>query len=92
MNGCILKENKKSSNICQLSSMYVQRASKLLDQFKKKAMLYRTNALLVPHGDDFRFGDAREVHLQFDNLRRIFDYVNAHPELNTRVRHSAALL
>ena len=92
MNGCILKDNKKCSNIYQLSSMYEQRASKLLDQFKKKATLYRTNALLVPHGDDFRFGDAREVHYQFDNLRRLFDYVNTHPELNTRVRHSAALL
>lgn len=63
----------------------MRRAELLVDQFKKKAALYRTRALLVPHGDDFRFSDAREVHLQFDNLMFLFDYINSHPEFNTQV-------
>ena len=39
----------------------------------------------MPHGDDFRFSDPREVHLQFDNLMLIFDYINSHPEFHTQV-------
>ncbi|CAL1541845.1 unnamed protein product, partial [Lymnaea stagnalis] len=40
----------------------------LWEQFQKKATLYRTDALLVPHGDDFRYGSESEWSQQFDNL------------------------
>ena len=61
------------------------RAKLLIEQFKKKAQLYRTDALLVPHGDDFRFIRNIEVHRQFDNLQRLIQYINLHPELHTTV-------
>ena len=57
----------------------------ILDQYRKKAQLFRTNVLLVPLGDDFRYGMSSEIHDQYDNYRRIFTYFDDHPELNVKV-------
>ncbi|OVA16242.1 Glycoside hydrolase family 38 [Macleaya cordata] len=63
-----------------------EQALKLLDQYKKKSTLYRTNTLLVPLGDDFRYISIDEAEAQFRNYQMLFDFINSNPDLNAEAK------
>lgn len=50
----------------------------LLDQYQKKASLYRGNAVLVPLGADFAYKSSEEAEAQFVNYQLMMEYINEH--------------
>ncbi|CAB9502125.1 Alpha-mannosidase 2 [Seminavis robusta] len=74
--GCPWRKNPKEITDSNLQ----ERSMLLLDQYLKKASLYRSNVVIAPLGDDFRYQTAEEAELQFTNYQKIFDYINTHVE------------
>ncbi|VEL35193.1 unnamed protein product, partial [Protopolystoma xenopodis] len=67
----------------------VNRAAALADQYRKKAVLFKTgNIVLVPLGDDFRFLSTKEWDIQVSNYRKLIQYYDDHPELRITLRFS----
>lgn len=65
-----------------------QRADLLVNEWRKKAELYQTNAILIPHGDDFRYITQDEWDAQRKNLQRLFRYINNERNYNIHVKFS----
>lgn len=58
----------------------------ILDQWRKKAQLYRSNVLMFPLGDDFRYDRANEWDNQYQNYEILIDYINNNDAWNAEVR------
>jgi hypothetical protein len=67
-------------------SNVAERSAKLLDQYRKKATLYRTRHVLAPIGNDFEFMRAEYAENQFKNYQAIFDHMNSNPSMNVHAR------
>ncbi|KAH7722410.1 mannosidasealphaclass 2Amember 2 [Aphelenchoides avenae] len=65
-----------------------QYAELLAGQYRKLRPYYSTNAIIVPVGDDFFFGSVQDWSQTHTIYRKIFDYINGHPELRIKVKFS----
>ena len=67
-----------------------ERASTLLDQYRKKSQLYgdknNHNIVLIPLGDDFRYTDMQEAHDQFENYEKIIQHINSNEHYNAHIQ------
>ncbi|XP_053687178.1 alpha-mannosidase 2 [Sabethes cyaneus] len=63
-----------------------KKAELILDQWRKKSVLYRTRNVLIPLGDDFRYTHSTEWEEQRVNYEKLFDYMNNEPSLNVEAK------
>ncbi|XP_052756455.1 alpha-mannosidase 2 [Galleria mellonella] len=63
-----------------------ERAHLILDQWRKKAQLYRSNVVMFPLGDDFRYDRANEWDNQYGNYEMLIDYINNNDAWNAEVQ------
>ena len=79
----------------RLTPVCSSRAELLLDQYRKKAQLYRTNVLFVQLGDDFRYVTMNEAKSQYENYDRLMTYMNKqtdwHVDVSAMLGRSAML-
>ncbi|XP_071128530.1 alpha-mannosidase 2-like [Mytilus edulis] len=60
-------------------------AELVVGQYKQKAALYKHNVILMPHGDDFRYIESYDFQTNYENMKRLMDYVNKKSEWNIKM-------
>ena len=68
------------------------RAQNLWEQLQKKSELYRSNVVLMPHGDDFRYDNGEEWEKQLVNMEKLMRYMSEHETMNIDVIDSSSFL
>lgn len=63
-----------------------ERSLKILDQWRKKAALHSSNAVFIETGFDFSYIYKESLEVIYSNYKPMMEYINSHPELNTRVK------
>jgi alpha-mannosidase II len=81
-----VRERFRSNGSDPLFYSVFRRAQTLLDQYRKKSQLYRTNVVFVQLGDDFRYGTMDEATKQFGNYDKLFTYMNEQTDWHVDVR------
>lgn len=62
-------------------------AQELWQQLRKKSELYRSNIVLMPHGDDFRYSSQNDWNNQFDNLGKLMEFINNSTDMNMKIEY-----
>lgn len=68
------------------SENVARKAELIVDQYKKKAKLYKTRIVLIPLGDDFRYSQNTEWEAQRKNYEKLFEYINNEPSMNVEAK------
>lgn len=63
-----------------------KKAELIVDQWRKKSVLYKTRSVLIPLGDDFRYTQTVEWDAQRGNYEKLFEHINNDPHLNVEAK------
>ncbi|CAO4379303.1 unnamed protein product [Caenorhabditis nigoni] len=63
-----------------------QRAQMIYDQYRKKSQLFKNSVIFQPLGDDFRYDIEFEWNSQYENYKKLFEYMNSKPEWNVHAQ------
>ncbi|XP_052768537.1 alpha-mannosidase 2x-like isoform X2 [Mya arenaria] len=58
----------------------------LYEQLQKKAELYRSNVVLLPHGDDFRYATEADWRAQMSNMQALMDHINNNTQMAMKIQ------
>lgn len=64
------------------------KADLLMEQYTRTGSLFPHNIALIPVGDDFRYNHEKEFSQQYENYKKLIDYVNA----NSATRYKNATI
>ena len=63
-----------------------KKAELIVDQWRKKSVLYKTRSVLIPLGDDFRYTQTVEWEAQRVNFEKLFEHINNDRNLNVEAK------